>query len=889
MKRFFRLPWRTRRHISSDVATELSFHIETRTARLIALGHAPDAAREQAMREFGDVDDARRYIEQVDRQTEQQHQRRELLGDLRQDFTYAIRSLRHAPAFTVAVLVTLAIGIGANTAVFNLVNALLIKPPQILHPQDVAWVTPITREGQSGAWTMPDVVTYRKESRSWSQLSAFAYVNLTLNSGEPTRLQGLAVNGNYFDMVGIRPALGRGFLGYEDVPDSPVLSIVISHALWQSRFGGDSAIVGRQVQINGETVTIVGVAPDGFSVRLGDRLDFWMPFPAVTRMRVGRANMYANYGARWLRVLGRRAPNLTIDAVQSEARVIEARLEPRVTKPEQRRRLDVVPVRGALEPSTRARILPVLTLIMLVPLLVLCVACANVANLYVSRGVLRQRELAVRRALGASRGRLVRQLLTECAVLGFAAGILGIGASYALTDIIARLGTFPREELELLAPDWRSFGVTFAVALAAVGLFGLLPALTATRSSITIALKNVGIAMRVGRGRHRLRSAFVVSQVALSLSLLITAGLFVGSLRKALHVDPGYDPTNVIAATYDLSGQRYTAEQLQRFDAALLERVTSMPAVEAAAVAEMLPLSGSTSSTNLRRESEAPDAQGHLAFSTTVSPGYFEAMRIPLVRGRAFGRTDNESSPRVMVVNERLAALLWPGADPIGQRVRSPVDSGFVVVVGVARDGKYKSLMEPAQSAFWLSSSQYGMTPHAELVVRSRAGEADAIAAAREALRAMDPTLPIGRIQSLEAYIAETVDGQRSGAALLAVFGAIALALAAFGIFGVIAQGVAARTREIGIRMSLGARAGDVVSSFVREGLGLTVIGATGGVLLSLAVSKMLSALLFGLEATDVLTFTGASLAIVVVATLASFVPARRAAKVDPLVALRSD
>ncbi|MGH7679999.1 MAG: FtsX-like permease family protein, partial [Gemmatimonadaceae bacterium] len=432
--------------------------------------------------------------------------------------------------------------------------------------------------------------------------------------------------------------------------------------------------------------------------------------------------------------------------------------------------------------------------------------------------------------------------------------------------------------------------LTFTLALAAGALFGLLPALSATRSSITPALKNDGIALQFGRGRHRLRNAFVVSQVAFSLSLLITAGLFLGSLRKALEVDPGYDPTNMIAASYDLSGQGYTPERLRQFDAVLAERAAAMPTVAAAAVVEVLPMSGSSSSTNLRREGAPADAPGQFTLTNRVTAGYFDAMQIPIVRGRGLTSSDNASSPRVMVVNERLAGLLWPGEDAIGKRVRSPHDTGLVEIIGVARNGKYRSLAEPAQQpAYWLSSSQFPMGPRGQLVVRSRSSVGDAVISARAALRAMDPALPIGKVQALSAYIAETVSGQRVGAALLAVFGAVALTLAAFGIFGVIAQGVAARTREIGIRMSLGARAGDVVRSFVREGLGLTAIGAAAGVLLSLGVSKLLAALLFGLEPTDMLTFVGASAAIVAVAAVASFVPARRAAKVDPLIALRSD
>jgi predicted permease len=892
MKRFFRLPWRKEHHIAADVDAELRFHIEERTARLVSLGNSPDAARAQAMREFGDVDEARRSIANLDRQTERETQRREFLGDLVQDAGYALRSLRNAPTFAIAVLLTLAVGIGANTAVFNLINAVLIKPPAMGEVSDVAWITPMNIGGNSGGWTMPDVIAFRSQSRSWSHVSATGNVSLTLNSGDPERLDGLAVNGGYFDVMGIRPSPGRGFLAYEDSAAAPVMSIVISHALWQARFGGDSSVVGSVVRINTEAMTIVGIAPEGFNgIRIGDQLDFWLPFPALTRLHVGHDGLYQAHRSRWLRMNARLARGVTIAEALAEAAVIESRLEPHITKAADRRTLTVASVRGGVDPQARARMLPVLSLVMLVPVLVLCVACANVANLFVSRSVLRQRELAVRRALGASRGRIVRQLLTECAILGVTAGALGVAVSYGLTAVVSRVAAMPQDVISILAPDWRVFAMTFGLALAAGALFGLLPALSATRASITPALKNDGITAQVGRGRHRLRNAFVISQVALSLSLLITAGLFVGSLRKALDVDPGYDATNMIAATFDLSGQGYAADRLRRFDAELAERATALPTVAAAAVVEVLPLSGSSSSTQLRKEGTALDAPGQFTFTNRVTAGYFAAMKIPIVRGRGFGPGDNASSPKVMVMNEQLASLLWPGEEAIGKRVRSPhADTALVEVIGIARNGKYRTLAEPVQQpAYWLSSAQFPMGTRATLVVRSRTNLGDAVIAARTALREMDATLPVSRVQSLESYIVETINGQRAGAALLAVFGGLALALAAFGIFGVIAQGVAARRREIGIRMSLGARASDVVRSFVREGLVLTAIGSVVGVVLSLALSKLLASLLFGLKPTDVLTFAGASAAIILVAAVASFVPARRAASVDPLIALRSD
>jgi predicted permease len=892
MKRFFQLPWRTARRIADEAETEFRFHIDARTERLVAQGMSPAAARAQAIAEFGDMDDARRYVNTVDRQAEASRRRRDDMGELAQDLAYAVRKLKSSPMFAITVILTLALGIGANMTVLNLINAALLKPPQVGEVSGLAWLTPRDRDGRYGAWTLPDILAFRAQSTAWEGVSGMGNIRLTLNDGDPAQLSGYAVNANFFDILRVRPAPGRGFFAYEDTVGTPSFVAVLSHDFWQRRYGGDSAIVGTDITLNTRRVRVVGVAPRGFTgVRIGDTPDLWVPFAAVAQLGTLHGNPYREPKSRWLRAVGRIAAGTSFDQAQADAGVVQARLEDWITDPLKRRTIEVARMRNALDPGNRKDIVPIFTLIMCVPLLVLGVACANVANLFVSRGVIRQKELAVRRALGASRGRIVRQLLTECVVLGLASGVVGVAAAYALTGVIIRVGSLPTDVASVLQPDWRVFALTFGLAVASGVLFGLLPALAATRRAITLALKSNGMALAAGKGRHRLRNAFVVTQVAFSLALLITAGLFVGSLRKALASDPGYDPKNTVGAEYDLTGQNYDKDRVRRFDAELAAHAAALPGVEAAAVADMLPLSGSSSSTRVFLPGEDREkAEGFYSLNNRVSLGYFAAMRIPIVQGRAFDATDNAQAPRVIVVNERLAAKVWPGENPLGKRLQAPGDTGLVTVIGVARNGKYRSLMESDQlSAYWLPSAQSPIGPQGELIVRARGGTADAVAAARRALKEMDATLPVARMETLDAYIANTVSGQRAGAAMLAVFGALALALAAFGIFAVIAQGVAARTREIGIRMSLGARAADVVRAFVREGLVLTSIGVVLGVALSLAVSKLLASLLFGLTATDAVTFVGATVALGAVAAVASFLPARRAARVDPLVALRSD
>ena len=889
MKRLFRFPWRTRQSIAAETEAELRFHLDARTDKLIALGIEPSAARAQAMREFGDLDDARRYINAIDHEAEQRRRRREFMSDLAQDIRYAFRKLRAAPAFAITAMLTLAVGIGANSSVLNLINATLFKPPAVTRPNELAWLYPRDPEGQPGQWTMPDIVHFRSVTKSWANVSALGSVDLTLAGDPSMRLSGQAVNANYFDVIGVRPALGRAFLAYEDSASTSTNTIVLSHALWRRRFSGDTAIVGQTVRINMFPVTVIGVAPATYTgLRVGEETDFWVPFATLVRLDQRFASLYTEPQSRWLRAVGRLTPGTSVTSAQVEATVVDPQLEQWLTK--DRRAVRVEQIRGQLEPAGREKLGPVLALVMLVPLLVLAVACANVANLFVSRGLQRQKEIAVRLALGASRGRLLRQLLTECGLLGVLAGALGLLFSAGLTFAVTRTGQLPGDITRLLVPDWRVLVMTFVLALGAGLVFGLLPSLAATRNAITPALKNDGSAIPVGRGRHRMRDAFVISQVAFSLSLLITAGLFVGSLRKALSVEPGYDTHNAIAAYYDLAGQGYDTARVERFGRELLARVQASPRVESAALSQILPLSGSSMTTGIARAETPLDRRDGMAMWAVVSPEFFGTMRIPLVRGRTFAASDIASSTPVTVINEELANILWPGENPLGKRIRPGGNERAYEVIGVVRNGRYRQLAERVQEGYyWTPSTQEALGTQVALVVRGMSGTSDAISAARAAYQAMDVNLPEMRIETLDAAITRTLEGQRAGAALLGVFGALGLGLATFGIFGVIAQGVAARTREIGIRMSLGATAQDVVRSFVREGLKLTAIGGAIGVALSLAASKILGSLLFGLTPTDALTFVGASAVFLAAAAGASFVPARRAAKVDPLVALRAD
>jgi predicted permease len=874
------------------VEAELRFHMEERTARLVANGLTRADAEAQARAEFGDIDDARKYMNRVDRVAETHRRRKDFMGDFIQDITYAIRKLRKAPVFSLTVILTLAVGIGATTAVMNLINATMLRPPRITSPDQVAWVTPVSiRSGRFEQWSYPDFADYRAQARSWSGMAAQGNIGLTLGGNDPARIQALAVSGTYFDVLGVRMMLGRGFRSDEDSVGMTAMPVVLSWPLWTKRFNGDSSIVGKTIEVNRLAATVVGIAPEGFNgLRVGEDNQAWVTIASVPSLGIGRDNILTWRGSQWMTAVGRFTPESEVDVAETEARVIAPRIWDDKRRENERRTLAITRIRGGLHPASRAKMAPILSLIMLVPLLVLGVACANVANLFISRAVQRQKELAVRSALGASRGRIVRQLLTECAILGVLAGALGFTVSYGLTELLKESASLPQDVSRLLVPDLRVILITFGISLGAGALFGLMPALAATRTSLTSALKNDGIAVQVGRGRHRLRNVFVVAQMALSLTLLITAGLFVTSLQKALSVDTGFDPTNVVVARFDLSGQRYDTSRISRFPDELLARVTTAPGVESAALADVLPLSGSSSSTSIRRDGEPRGNTEIGSYTASVTPGYFAALKIHVTNGRIFSASDVAQSPRVAVINQRLATMLWPDQEPVGKRFLVGDRTAPVEVIGVTRNAKVRTLAEANDLPFfWEVDAQHRIGTQGLLVVRTKSSVADAVAAIRASFAGVDPTLPINGLEPMEMGVARSIDGQRAGAALLGVFGTLGLVLAAFGIFGVIAQGVTARTREIGIRMSLGARAVDVVRAFVREGLSLTMIGALVGVGISLGLSKVLSSLLFGLKATDLLTFAGATLALIAMAAVASFLPARRAAKVDPLIALRSD
>lgn len=807
------------------------------------------------------------------------------------DFRYAARRLMAQRSTTLIAIGTLALGIGANTTVMTVVNAVLFKKMNVKNPEELVWISPRWPNGSRlTKWSYPDYKDFSENAKSYDGVLAFGSVDISLGGDSPERIRGIAASGNYFSVLGPPMAAGRGFAPDEDrvAGEKPV--VVLSHGFWTRRFGGRQDVVGSTILLNGHTYTVIGVAAHGFNgAELGEPNDLWVPITQVKLIEPPEYNRVDSRFSNWLAVLARRKAGTSVETAQLESGAVYARIQEATRdSADDRQSVLVSAANGGVDPQNRAQAAPIMGLIMIVPILVLLVACANLANLLIARSLTRRKELAVRTALGASRSRLVKLMLAECLLLALAAAVVGSLASPWLTAGIAYLAKVPADVRLALVPDGTVFVATAVLAVLAGLLFGLVPALIATRRSLTPALKNAGVTFHVGRERHRVRNVFVVGQVAVSLTLLITAGLFVGSLTKALSVDPGFNPKNAVSVAYDLSAQGYTREQRPVFHQRMLDGLAATPGITAATIANTVPLSNRSMTTAIALEGSTDELARIDAFTVIATPGFFRTLEIPLVRGREFTTSDNATSTKVAVVNETLARQMWPGDEVIGKRFQ--YGGSLWTVVGIARNGRYRSLAEdrPVSSIF-LPAAQGDVGADVSLVVRSNLTPAAAIEAIRKVAKSIEPNLPIYRVSSLEENVANTVDEQRAGAAMLGVFGGLGLLLAALGIFGVISQGVASRTKEIGIRMSLGARTVDVVRTFVREGIALSAVGAVIGVLFSIGISRLLTSLLFGLNATDVFTFALASGILALVATGASFIPARRAAKVDPLVALRSE
>ena len=810
-----------------------------------------------------------------------------------QDVRHAVRMLVRTPGFTIVAVLTLALGIGANTAVFSLVNAAMFRRVDAPDAGRLVWLvgTRTTGGRHFRNLSYPEYVEHRAQDSTMLDLMTYQDVSLALGSGgEPTRVSGLLVTGNYFRVLGTPFQLGRGFSDDEDRLGDPRPVAVLGDQLWRTRFAQDSAIVGKPIVLNGHAFTVIGVAPRGFQgIDLGQPGDIWVPMAMIDVAMPDHGDILNARDGQWLRVVGRLRPSATFAGARARAETVGRRLASDWGKDMEGKGASVEPLAGGLDPGNRAEGAPIFLLLMAVPAMVLLIACANTANLLLARAAARRREIGVRLALGASRARIVRMLTAEGLVLGVTGSVVAVLCSLWLTDLIGSLGEVPSYITDAVTPDTRVLVFTLVLGLVTGLLFGLVPALGATRPNVVGAIKDDAIGgSRLSK--RRLVRGLVAGQVAVSLVLLVLAGLFLRTLGKATSVNTGFDTEHGVALQFDLSIQGYDRPREVQFYRDLLDRAMTVPGITSASLATDLPLSNRAMWSVVTREGDADDAY-HQTAMTTTWPGFFRTIGTPLVAGRDFTDRDNASTTPVVIINETMARQLWPGESAIGKRFRMIGENEKQMeVIGVARDGKYHELTESPTAFMYMPLLQRPrIMPGIAFVARAGGDPTATLATLRSMLREMDQNLPVYGLVTLKEHVRERLDKERGASALLGAFGVLALILASLGLYGVLAYAVTQRTHEIGIRMALGAARKEVLRLVVGEGLRLAGTGVAIGLLLSLGLTQVIRRFLYGVTPTDFVTFILVAGIMSVVAVAASLLPARRAATVDPMVSLRSE
>jgi predicted permease len=802
----------------------------------------------------------------------------------RQDLRYAFRRLSKSPGFAAAAVVSIALGIAANSTIFSMVSRFVLRPAPVGDPGTLMALHTTQHSECCNHFTWPLFADLRDQTKSFSGVAA--YYELVPASvggnGEPERVWGQSTTANFFDVAQLPMTLGRGFISGEE--RLPV--IVLGHSLWQRRFGADPAIAGKAVTLSGRPFTVVGVAPPSF--RGLDQIlyiQFWVPLGNTDQL-VPHTTNFESRNYNWLAVAGRLKPGVTRAQAAAELDVIARRVAKAYPEAEKDRgfRFETA---GSLPPRDRPFVMMFLAALTVVVLLVLCIACANVANLLLAQASGRQREMAVRLAIGATRGQLLRQMLTESVLLALGGGLFGVALSLWATSALSALRLPAPVPLDLsVSVDWRTVLYTFALSVGTALLFGLAPAWAASRPILANALKGEDSLARSG-SRWTLRNVLVVSQIAMSLVLLCATGLFLRSLESAAGIDIGFRSRGVLMMAVDPRLHDYTAERTTQFLTQLRQRVAALPGVTSAACTDVVPLSGGNRSDSFSVEGRPSTAENQSVDLYMATPGYFDTLGIPRMAGRDFGN-EGPAAPKVAVVNEAFAQQLFQHENPIGQRVTG----GGVTyeVIGVVKNIKSRTLGEELRPVLFRSLAQsIGPDPSLmgyAVLVRS-AGSSSALASAvRHEIRALDPTLAIFNAETMEEHFRAALFLPRLAGALFGVFGAVGLLLAAVGLYGVMSYSVSRRTREIGIRMALGAQAGAVQRLVIRQGMLLTSIAVVLGLGAALAVAKLATSILYGVRPHDVVTFTAVPLILAAIAFLACWIPSRRAARVDPLTAL---
>ena len=884
MRWYYKLPLRLRslfrkKQVELDLSEELKFHLQSQIDEFVSQGMNSQEARRTALQALGGVEQVKEECREA--------RKMNLIENFVRDLRLGLRMLRRNPGFTVLVILCLTLGIGANAAVFSWVEGILLRPyPLVAHQEQlVALSGTVGEEREQTSW--PDLLDVKRSCALCETVFVSSITGATLSIGERAEVvTGSMASANYFDAIGVHPILGRGFEPSEDTGSSGHPVVVISYHLWQTRFQGDPKIIGKTQRLDNVVYTIIGVTPEGFyGTFVGRVIEFWVPVSMLEVLNGGSFKL-EDRGARWAEAFVRLKPGVTRNQAQQEISAIAARLAVEYPGTNRGRGIKVWPLWNT--PFNHAReLLPIFEIMVVVTMFVLLIVCANVGNLLLVRSFARRHEMTVRVAMGADRGGLLRQLLTEGLLLSACGAAGGMLVAYWCRHGLVLF--FPGDVLYLPGQiDGRVLGLSAALCLVVTLAVGLVPAFQTRHLALADTLKTEASSVMGARGRAWFRSSLVVLQVTLSFVLLVGATLLMQSLRKIRTTSPGFTTTRVFDTWIPFVAAGYDAPRAKTFQDELIQRVRALPGVEAAAYARVVPLGYQTfSSTAIAVDGYEPQPNEQpTADYNEVSPGYFATLGIPLISGREFSRADHENAPRVAIVNQTMVARYWRGRNPIGQRLQAK--GNWVRVVGVVKDSKYYTMGETARPFFYVPLRQY-FAIEPDIHIRTTQPLQTIQAALLREVRALDPNLPLFEMITLQEQVDRSTSQQLVAVALVALFGGLALLLASIGLYGVMSYTVSQSTRELGLRMALGAGTSNVLRLVLSRGLLLTTTGILIGIALALLLARLLGNLLYQVSPRDPLAFAAAFAVMTLASLAACFLPAWRATRTDPMRALRAE
>jgi predicted permease len=881
MKRIFRLP-DGRNRVTRDVNKELELHLELRAREFEAQGLSPDDARRAALDAFGDRETIEREVATIRASTVRERQNRDWFGEITQDLVVGLRGLRRAPGFTLVALLTLAIGIGANTAIFSVLRSVVLRPLPYPNPEQLiqVWSDHRARGRETPEWLAPtDFLEWRSENRTFAGMAAYqGWAPDLTGDGEPETLSGLVVSGNFFDVLGARAAVGRTLTMQDDDPGAE-LTVVLSDGLWRRRFGADPRVVGTGITLNGNSATVIGVLDPGFRAPIASTA------PDIYRATRRPADSRCGRGCVVLRVIGRLKPGITLAAAHADLSRIASRIAAESPQTNANVGAWLIPLHEQLTGSVKK---PLLALAGAVAI-VLLIGCVNLANLLLVRGAGREREIAVRTALGARRARIVRQLLTENGLLAIAGGLIGVALGLAGSRVLSTLVPAPVRQVQTIRIDLAVLLFAAIVTIIAGVAFGLLPALRAARPNLSASLRDGRGAIG---GHSALGSGLVVVQLSLAVVLLVGAGLLLRSFLAMQQVDLGYRDRGALLTSLAFPAARY--QEPERFRAAtedLLTRLRTNPAVKSVEVTDVPPLSGGDQDVGVVPEGMSLPADGPPAvWYRSVSTGYMSSMRMRLVSGRYFEPADRQGAPNVAIVNEEAARRFWGAENPIGRTIAlgTGPNATRLTVVGVIASSRHDGPNQPYKAELFAPQAQFP-TRVMTLVFEPTRDAASLTTAFQQALREVDPLVPAAPLEPIEKTIGDAVALPRLYALLVGLFASAALLLAAIGVYGVMAYTVAQRKREIGVRLALGAAPSGIRRLVLGRGARLAAIGLAIGLAAAIGLGRVIRSLLFGITPFDVTTLVAVPIVLGGMALIASWIPARRAMRLDPVRAMRED